>query len=104
MMRYNKLVRDKIPEIIKSKGEIPITHVASIEEYEQKLKAKLREEVDEFLGKSNEEELADILEVILALCDLYKIDKEKLESLRKEKAESRGGFKEKIILDAVEER
>lgn len=103
-MKYNKLIRDKIPEIIKNKGTVPITHIASDEEYQQKLKAKLQEEVDEFLKDSNEEELADILEVIYALCDLYDIDKDKLEQLRKDKAEKRGGFKDKIILDETKEQ
>lgn len=100
-MKYNKLVRDKIPEIIRRKGAIPITHIASDEEYQQKLKAKLQEEVNEFLEDNNEEELADILEVIYALCDLYKFDKDKLEQLRLNKAEKRGGFKNKIILDKI---
>lgn len=98
-MKYNKLVRDKIPEIIKQKGDVPITHIAGNEEYWQKLKEKLQEEVNEFLKESSEEELADILEIIYAICDFKKIDKEKLESLRKKKAERRGGFKDRIILD-----
>ncbi|MHA1758836.1 MAG: hypothetical protein ACTSVV_18865 [Promethearchaeota archaeon] len=98
-MKYNKLVRDKIPEIIKNKGAVPITHIADDEEYWQKLKEKLQEEVDEFLKDSNEEELADILEVIYAICDFKNFDKEKLELLRKKKVEERGGFKDKIILD-----
>ncbi len=98
-MKYNKLVRDKIPEIIKQKGAVPITHMASDKEYQQKLKEKLKEEVNEFLEKSNEEELADILEIIYAICDSENIDKEKLELLRKKKAEERGRFKDKIILD-----
>jgi len=102
-MKYDKLVRDKIPEIIRSKGIISKTHIASDEEYRQKLKDKLQEEVDEFLKDSNEEELADILEVIYALCDLYKIDKDSLEQTRKEKAEKKGGFKDKIILDETKE-
>ncbi len=102
-MKHNKLVRDKIPEIIKNNGAVPITHIASNEEYQQKLKVKLQEEVSEFLEDSNEEELADILEVIYALCDLYNIDKDKLEQLRKDKAEKRGGFKDKIILDETKE-
>ena len=55
--------------------------------------------VSEFLEDSNKEELADILEVIYALCDLYEINKDTLEQTRKEKAEKRGGFKNKIILD-----
>lgn len=100
-MKYDKLVRDKIPEIIKQKGEIPTTHVADDEEYWQKLKEKLKEEVDEFLKTGSEEELADILELIYAICDFKKIDKQTLELLRKKKAEKRGGFKDKIILDEI---
>ncbi len=98
-MKYNKLVRDKIPEIIKKHGEIPITHIASEKEYKEKLKEKLQEEVNEFLESEDIEELADIIEVIYALCDFYKIDKEKLKKIGKKKAEKRGGFKEKIILE-----
>jgi len=98
-MKYNKLVRDKIPEIIKQKRKTPITHIAGEEEYWQKLKEKLKEEVDEFLKQSNEEELADILEIIYAICDFKKIDRKKLEVLRKKKAKQRGSFKNKIILD-----
>ena len=102
-MKYNKLIRDNIPEIIEKDGKKAITHIAEEKEYQEALKKKLQEEVDEFLENPNEEELADILEVIYALCDLYKIDKNKLEQLRKEKAEKRGGFKNKIILDETKE-
>ena len=101
-MRYNKLVRDKIPEIIKKEGAVPITHLASDNEYWQKLKEKLQEEVNEFMKDSNEEELADILEVVYAIGDFKKIDKNKLELLRKKKAEKRGGFRDKVILDETE--
>lgn len=99
IMKYNKLVRDKIPEIIKRKGAVSITHIASDEEFQQKLKDKLQEEVNEFLEDSNGKELVDILEVIYAICDLYNFDKDKLEQLRIDKLEERGGFKDKIILD-----
>lgn len=101
-MKHNKLVRDNIPEIIKQKGKVPITHIADDKEYWQKLKEKLQEEVDEFIKDSNEEELADILEIVYAICDFKKIDKEKLEVLRKKKARERGRFKDKIILDETE--
>ena len=100
-MDYNKLVRDKIPEIIKQKGKNPIIHIAENSEYWEKLKDKLKEEVDEFLGNSNEEELSDILEILYAICDFKKINKDKLELIRKKKQEERGGFKNKIILDEV---
>ena len=101
-MKCNKLVRDRIPEIIKQKGKVPITHIADNREYWQKLKEKLQEEVDEFIKDSNEEELADILEIVYTICDFKKINKEKLEILRKKKARERGSFKNKIILDETE--
>ncbi|MBT3835836.1 nucleoside triphosphate pyrophosphohydrolase [Candidatus Woesearchaeota archaeon] len=98
-MKYNKLVRNKIPEIIRNKGESCLTHIASDDEYQQKLKEKLQEEVDEYLQDPSKEELADILEVIYALCNFHQTDKEDLENIRKNKAEERGGFGERIILD-----
>lgn len=104
-MKYNKLIRDKIPEIIKGDGKVPITHIADDKEYWKKLKEKLKEEVDEFLVGGNEkelEELADILEVIFAIYNFKKFDKDELELFRKKKLEQRGGFKKKIILDRVE--
>jgi predicted house-cleaning noncanonical NTP pyrophosphatase (MazG superfamily) len=97
--KYNKLVRDNIPEILKDKGGEPVVHVASNEEYWIKLKEKLQEEVDEFLQDNNEEELADILEVIYAICDHKNFGLNNIEKIRKEKLEKRGGFKKKIILD-----
>ena len=102
-MKYNKLVRDKIPEIIKDKGEIPITHIANDEEYWEKLKEKLKEETEEFLEESNDEELADVLEVVDAICEFKKINKEDLEKIKKEKSEKQGGFKDKIILYEVKD-
>lgn len=98
-MKYNKLVRDKIPEIIRQNGDTPVTHIADDKEYWKGLKDKLKEEVDEFLESGKEEELADILEVVYAIRDYKGIGKESLEILRKEKYMKRGGFKDKIILD-----
>ena len=89
-MKYNKLVRDKIPGIIKKKGETSIFHTANKKEYWEGLKQKLKEEVEEFLRKPNEEELADILEVIYAICEFKKIKKKE-----------RGGFEKKIILEEI---
>lgn len=98
-MKYNKLVRDKIPEIIKQNNCTPITHIADDEEYGGKLKEKLKEEIDEFFKNSTEEELADILEVVYAIRNYMKIDKDKLEEIREKKTQERGAFEKKIILD-----
>ena len=98
-MKYNKLVRDKIPQIIKDKGQEVIFHVANKEEYKIKLYEKLKEEVEEFLKEPNSEELADVLEVIHAICSNLGISFGKLEKIRQEKVEKRGGFNNCIILD-----
>jgi len=97
-MKYNKLVRDKIPEIIKRSGSNPISHIANDPEYLEKLKDKLKEEVDEFLNSNSKEELVDILEVIDSICEFKKINKKDLEIIRKKKADERGQFNKRIIL------
>ena len=101
IMKYNKLIRDKIPEIVKEKGKIPLTHIATDEEYKQKLYEKLKEETEEFLEKPSNEELSDILEVIHSICKLNNLKIEDLELLRKKKAKERGSFNNHIILDEV---
>lgn len=98
-MKYNKLVRDKIPEIIAGKGGRAVTHVADDEEYWQKLKKKLQEEVDEFMDAETAEELADVLEVIDAICEYKKFNKVELKKLQRNKASKRGKFKGHIILE-----
>lgn len=98
-MKYDKLVRDRIPEIIRGRGTEPTLHVAADAEYWSRLRAKLEEEVKEFLEAENMEELADILEVIHAICDHKGFDKKALHELRAKKAVERGGFTKKIILE-----
>ena len=100
-MRKGKLVRDKIPEIIEKDGKKPITRIASRTECEARLGEKLQEEVSEFLESGKTEELADILEVIRAICDLRGISHEDLEKIRNKKLEERGGFKKRIILERI---
>lgn len=97
--KYNKLVRDRIPEIIEQKGGAAATHVATPEEYDQKVREKLQEEVKEFLESNNPEELADILEVIYAIGGRLGVNQSSLEALRQRKADERGGFEQGIILE-----
>ncbi|MEK6854907.1 MAG: nucleoside triphosphate pyrophosphohydrolase [Nanoarchaeota archaeon] len=102
-MKYNKLVRDKIPQIIKEKGKTSVTHIADEKEYWDKLKAKLKEEVDEFIKDSNKEEMADIFEVITSINFLKRWTIEEIVEVQKKKREERGGFDDKIILDEVKD-
>ena len=102
-MEYNKLVRDKIPQIIKDSGKTAVTRVADEAEYLQYLRAKLQEETAEYLQSGDAEELADILEVVLALAKAGGCSEQKLYALRKDKADKRGGFDEKILLLQVKE-
>ena len=98
-MKYDKLVRDRIPEIIKKKGGNPIIHIADKKEYWQKLKEKLEEEFKEFSKDENIEEMADIVEIIDAIIDYKKFNRKKLEVIKKKKAKERGAFKKKVILE-----
>lgn len=102
-MSYKKLVRDKIPEIIKSSGSVPIFHTLNEEGYKQELIKKLGEEVLEFIEKPSLEERADIAEVLLALDVVMSFSPEDVETARREKTEERGEFNERIYLEGVEE-
>jgi predicted house-cleaning noncanonical NTP pyrophosphatase (MazG superfamily) len=96
MEGYQKLVRDKIPEILDGQGIPYAQEIASPEHYRVALIEKLREEVQEFLGAESPEELADVSEVVKALQRLPEYAN--VEDIRVKKREERGGFDERIIL------
>lgn len=96
MEKYNKLVRDKIPDILDKKGISYEKRVASPEEYKAELIKKLEEEIKEFTEAGSPEELADVIEVIEALKKLPEYTN--IEELKKRKAEDKGAFEKRIIL------
>ena len=100
---YNKLVRDKIPEIIEADGKSCKTKILSDEEYLKMIDAKLDEELAEYHKDQNIEELADLMEVIYAATEARGYSVEQLEAVRLAKVEKRGAFKEKIFLREVYE-
>lgn len=101
---YNKLVRDRIPEIIEAQGNSCVTEVLSDEAYLRMLDAKLDEELAEYHQDQNLEELADLLEVIFAAAEARGYTREQLEEIRAKKAEERGGFAKKLLLKEVCEK
>ena len=107
MPTYNKLVRDKIPNVIETTGKKYTTTILSDEDYIKELKKKSFEELEEYMNtKNNEdalEELADVLEIIHALAAYHGSSIDQVEQIRKEKEEKRGGFREKIFLVEVED-
>lgn len=100
---HYKLVRDRIPEIIEKEGRKPYVRILDDQEMMKCLENKLQEEVNEYVEDRSVEELADILEVIYALCKMKGISKEELEQTRAVKEIDRGLFDEKIFLEYVED-
>ena len=101
--KYNKLVRDRIPEIIEASGKSCVTEILSDEDYLHMVDAKLDEELAEYHADQNIEELADLMEVIRACAVARGYTIEQLEQVRAEKAAKRGGLEKKILLKEVTE-
>ena len=102
-IKYHKLVRDRIPEIIEASGNRCVTEILSDEEYLRMIDAKLDEELAAYHQDQNVEELADLLEVIYAAAKARGYSVEQLEAVRAEKAAKRGAFEKKILLVQVDE-
>lgn len=106
MMKYNKLVRDNIPDIILSNGEKPITRILNDEEYINELERKLLEEYNEVLASSGSdriEELADMLEVISSLARIEGKTLDDVNKVATLKRQKRGSFDKRIYLEGVED-
>lgn len=102
--QYNKVVRDRIPEIIRADGKDVKYDIVSKEEAITGLEAKLLEELREYTENRELEEMADILEVMHGILYLRGIDWDELEQIRLKKRKERGGFEQCIRLLGVTER
>ena len=100
-MKYHKLVRDRIPEIIEASGKTCKVEILSDEEYLRMVDAKLDEELAEYHKDQNIDELADLMEVIYAAAIARGYTPERLDQVRAEKAVKRGGFQKRILLKEV---
>ena len=103
----NKLIRDKIPAIIKIKGDIPKVSVLTEGDYRKALKVKIGEEAKELLEAETSDEvineLVDIQELIRAISANYGLSMNELEKKRQIKLQERGGFKKRLWLEYVDE-
>lgn len=102
IITYNKLVRDRIPEIIEEAGKVPATRVLSDNEYVIKLTEKLQEELNEYKEFHEIEELADLQEVIDSILFHKNISKSEFYKIVNKKRDKRGSFKDRILLTSVE--
>ena len=103
---YNKLVRDRIPEIVENDHKTCVTRTLNDEEYLKCLKSKLLEEyyaVIDAEGEDIKKEIADVLEVLEALENTLHIDHQEVLSIKQKKAHSNGAFDKKIYLEYVED-
>jgi len=106
MKIYNKLVRDKIPEIIEKDGEKPFIRILDDVEYRKELKKKIKEEAEELsLAENNQDlikEIGDVLEVLEYIEKSFGLDKEEILKVKEERKQKRGGFDKKIFLEKTE--
>ena len=100
-MKYHKLVRDRIPEIIENQGKTCVTEVLSQAEYLEMLDLKLNEELAEYQESKSLEELADLLEVMESVVNARGYTWQQLTEIRDEKRQKRGGFENRILLKEV---
>jgi len=103
MKQFNKLVRDRIPEIIENNGEFAKVRILEDEEYINELNIKLKEEVNEYLIDNNIEEIAEIMEVLLAILKFNKIEYDEFEKIRTSKVQKRGAFDKRVFLEQTYE-
>jgi predicted house-cleaning noncanonical NTP pyrophosphatase (MazG superfamily) len=96
-----KLIRDRIPEIMRKKHQEFLVRKASNEEFFSFLKEKLKEEVLEFCLSEETEEIVDILEVIDEICRYKKKSSFSIQKSQKDKRKSHGGFSKRYILERV---
>ena len=96
--KYNKVVRDKIPEIIAESGKKSNIKQLDDTSFLAELEKKLIEEVNEYSESKDVEELADLLEVIYRISELRGVNSDELENIRRDKAEKRGKFASNLFL------
>jgi predicted house-cleaning noncanonical NTP pyrophosphatase (MazG superfamily) len=102
---YNKLVRDRIPDIISAAGQRPVTRILDQTDYQAALLEKLTEEAHEARQAPPDQlaaELADVLEVLQAIAQAHGMTWDRILSAAAAKRSDRGAFDDRVFLELVE--
>jgi predicted house-cleaning noncanonical NTP pyrophosphatase (MazG superfamily) len=100
---YQKLVRDRIPEIIEKDGKDYQISQLRGEDLTRFALKKLREEVQEFVENPCAEEAADIEEILAFVCTRLSIGPTAIKAQRLSKRAARGGFDMGMLLEWVKD-
>ncbi len=108
MKIHNKLVRDKILEIIATDGVEAKSRILSDEEYKKELLAKIVEEANEVLATHGDheelvKEISDVMEVLDSIIIAFDLDIAEIVKVKQKRKDSRGGFEKKIYLESTGE-
>jgi predicted house-cleaning noncanonical NTP pyrophosphatase (MazG superfamily) len=102
VVKYNKLIRDRIPEIIKEAGWLPAIRILKKSEFLNAIKKKVFEEAGELIRAKDKkgiaDEIVDIQELLDVLASELKLTKRELKKLQDIKRKNRGGFKKRLFL------
>ncbi|MBC3888881.1 hypothetical protein GH810_11205 [Acetobacterium paludosum] len=100
---YNKLVRDKIPEIIKNSGRACEYKILGKSEVRDALKEKLLEKAQVFMNKPSEDELSDIYELLDTIVEAFEYEPLHIDYLKIQNKENKGSYSEKVFLISVDD-
>ena len=100
---YGRLVRDRVPQLIEESGGTATTRVLDESGYREALLDKIIDEVEEFRVTGNEEEIADIFELLDCLTELKGFEPMHIDYVKLIKREARGSYRERILLEEVED-
>jgi len=102
-VEYNKLVRDKIPEIIRESGRTCEFKILGQSEIKDALKEKLIEKADVFSNRPSEDEISDIYELLDTIVEVYDFEPLHIDYLKLQNKESKGSYSEKVFLISVDD-